>query len=87
MIGWFFAFLTGSSLPYFIWTIGDVFNSFSPEYSPEETRDRVRVILMTIIGLCVFLILTATLQYSILTGVSAKITARIKLKYLEAILR
>lgn len=63
VLGWFFAFLTGSALPCFIWTIGDVFNSFDPKYTPEETQDRVRVIFGAIIALSIFLICTATLQY------------------------
>lgn len=29
--GWFFACLTGATLPTFIWLIGDVFDSFAPD--------------------------------------------------------
>ena len=88
VLGWLFAFLTGISLPCFVWTIGDMFDAFNAtEYSREESRDRVRVIFAAMIALCIFLVTTATLQYATLSGASAKITARIKLKYLESILR
>ena len=37
-IGWIFACLSGCILPSFIFLIGDVFDSFSPDNDPEETR-------------------------------------------------
>ena len=86
-LGWFFAFLSGAILPVFIWLLGDIFDAFRPDLDPEESRDRVRKFFVIVLGLACLLIITGTLQHSILASASSQITARIKQKYLAAILR
>lgn len=86
-MGWFFACLTGATLPTFIWLVGDVFDSFKPDIDPEETRDQIRFTFYIMCGLCTSIFITATLQSTLLAMASSRITARIKAKYLESILR
>ena len=53
--GWFFASITGATLPLFFYFIGPVFDSFGPESNAEDTRDEVRkiVIILGIITGCI----------------------------------
>jgi len=85
--GWLFACISGIILPAFLQIIGDVFDSFSPGTPPEETRDIIRRQFGIMMGLCAVIMITATLQSSCLAAASSKIAARIKTRYLEAILR
>ena len=36
-LGWFFASLTGATLPLFFFFLGPIFDSFGPETDPKET--------------------------------------------------
>ena len=68
--GWFFASLTGCMLPSFIWFIGDVFDTFSPDFDRVEARDKIRTIFFIMIGLCVLIVITSTLQSATLSAAS-----------------
>ena len=85
--GWFFACVTGFMYPWFYFLLGDMLNSFGPEYTPEETLAETKRIctLMGLLSLIVWV--TGYLQWSLTQSVSVKIGAKIKQAYLEAILR
>ena len=87
IVGWIFACLTGAILPCFIWLIGDVFDSFAPGTDPTETRDTIREIFFIMLGLCAGILVTSIIFYSQLATAGASIAARIRTKYLAAILR
>ena len=86
-VGWVFACLTGAILPTFIWMLGDIFDSYDPNIEPEETRDRIRETCYKMLGLCFMICSCATIYYYLLSGASHMITTRIKILYLEAVLR
>ena len=85
--GWLFAALSGAVLPTFIYMLGDVFDSFGPDQDPQETLDLVRRITMIMGILALVLLVTGFLQYSLTIEAASRITARIRVEYLKAILR
>lgn len=57
--GWFFAALTGATLPTFFFFIGPVFDSFGGDNDLDETRSKVHEVCLIMLGLAVFIFITS----------------------------
>ena len=84
-IGWLFAGLTGAVLPVFFMIIGPVFDSFGQQ-SPEETMDEVTDLCLIMLYLSLGIAVTSFVQNYLLISTGASIAARLKTKYLKAVL-
>lgn len=84
-LGWFFAAVSGAILPVFFLFIGPAFDAFGTK-TPEEARDETRKIgiIMGCLGLGVMF--TSFFQNFLLLNTSEKVAAKIKVKYLQAVL-
>jgi len=85
-LGWLFAALTGSVLPLFFFFLGPVFDSFTIETSVEDMRDAIREIAIIMACLSVGIFFTSVAQNYLLMSASSSIAARLKSKYLAAVL-
>ena len=85
-IGWACAALTGATLPTFFFFIGPVFDSFGNGTSAEDARDKVREMCLIILILTVLIFITSFVQNFFLINASASIAAKLKTKYLKAVL-
>lgn len=84
-IGWLFAGLTGGVLPVFFMIIGPVFDSFGQK-TPDETLDEVTDLCLIMLYLSIGIMITSFAQNYLLISTGASIAARLKTKYLKAVL-
>ena len=85
-LGWLFAALTGAVLPLFFFYIGPIFDSFGPETTPEETEDKVAELCLIMGILTIAITIFSVLQNYFLMSASASITAKLRTRYLQAVL-
>ena len=85
-MGWFFAALSGAILPTFFFFIGPIFDSFGGDNTPEETRDQIRGLCAILGCISIGIMITSFLQNFLLDSASASITAKLKTRYLQAVL-
>jgi ATP-binding cassette subfamily B (MDR/TAP) protein 1 len=86
-IGWFAAGTCGIFLPSFIFFLGDIIDAFDPsKNTPDEAVEIIEGILYIffILGICVLIF--GYLFYSMLLIFSERVTAKIKVRYLHAII-
>ena len=86
--GWAAAIISGLGMPSFVFLIGNVLDAFNDNTeSPDQTLDHVKTLsgIFGIIGLGVWL--SSYIYYACLLSFSEKVTKKIKVKYLEAILK
>jgi ABC-type bacteriocin/lantibiotic exporter with double-glycine peptidase domain len=84
--GWLFAAISGSLLPCMFFFIGPVFDSFTESTTPEEMAKTIREICIIMGALAVGVFFTSFFQNWLLMKASAGIGAKIKTKYLKAVL-
>lgn len=84
--GWIFAGLTGAILPLFFFFLGPIFDSFGGTNTPEETRDMVRELCIIMFCIAVGIMITSYLQNWLLMSAAASIAAKLKTRYLKAVL-
>lgn len=93
-LGWFFAAAVGTTLPAFFFFIGDVFDSFTPDFEStksveqqaEEAREKVNDLCIKMGILTAGLIVFSILQNYLLLSTQAVIASRLKSQYLKAVL-
>ena len=85
--GWVSALITGCGMPSFVFLIGDIIDSFKPTTEVQDTIDTVSrmSLIFTLVGIAVWFF--SYLMYSTLLLFSDKVTKKIRVKYLEAILK
>lgn len=85
--GWMSACITGCGMPSFVFLIGDVIDSFSPSTKPEDTVKTINKmsLIFTLVGFAVWLF--SYFLYSLLLLFSERVVKKIRVKYLESILR
>jgi ATP-binding cassette subfamily B (MDR/TAP) protein 1 len=85
--GWISASITGCGMPSFVFLIGDVIDSFSPTTKPEDTVETINrmSLIFTLVGVAVWLF--SYFLYSLLLLFSERVVKKIRVKYLESILR
>ena len=85
--GWFFAALSGATLPVIFFWLGPVFDSFTEKgTTPDEMAKEIRGICLVLLGLAIGVFIFGFFQNWFLMKVSATVSAKIKTKYLKAIL-
>ena len=68
--------------------MGDVFDSFAPQPgqdpqdAADEARDKIRTLCLVMVGLAVFVMITAALQNYLLMTASASVGANLRTIYL-----
>ena len=83
-LGWFFAALTGAILPTFFFFIGPIFDSFSD--GADLAKEKVRELCMIMGILALGITLTSFFQNYLLMTAAAGVAAKMKTKYLKAVL-
>ena len=86
-VGWTAAFLVGSVLPSFLFLLGDVFDTFGGDTTPEEQLEGVGNLVKIMGGLAAFVFIASFLQHYFLSKGGVLVARRIRTAYLEAILR
>jgi hypothetical protein len=86
-IGWVSAAMTGLGLPSFVFLIGDIINSFNPSNGPEEMLKKIKLIawVEVVIGAGIWIL--SYIYFSFLLMSSELITKKIRIAYVEAVLR
>ncbi len=84
-IGWMFAAITGAILPLFFFFIGPIFDSFQFK-TPEEAKDEITDLSLIMLYLAIGIAITSFFQNWLLISTGASIAARMKTKYLKAVL-
>jgi hypothetical protein len=86
-IGWVSAAMTGLGLPSFVFLIGDIINSFNPSNGPEEMLKKIKLIawIEVVIGAGIWIL--SYIYFSFLLMSSELITKKIRIAYVEAVLR
>ncbi len=84
-IGWAFAAITGAILPLFFFFIGPIFDSFAFK-TPEEAKDEITDLSLIMLYLAIGIAITSFFQNWLLISTGASIAARMKTKYLKAVL-
>jgi len=85
-MGWLFAAISGSLLPIIFFWLGPVFDSFTEKTTPEEMADVIAEICYVLLGLACGVFVFGYFQNWFLMKVSANVAAKIKTRYLKAIL-
>lgn len=85
-LGWLFAALSGSTLPVIFFWLGPVFDTFTESTTPDEMAETIQDICWVLLGLAVGVFFFSFFQNWLLMKVSSNIAAKIKTKYLQAIL-
>ena len=77
--GWFFAALSGATLPVIFFWLGPVFDSFTEKgSSPDEMAKEIRGICLVLLGLAIGVFIFSFFQNWFLMKVSATVSSKIK---------
>jgi hypothetical protein len=86
-IGWVSAAMTGLGLPSFVFLIGDIINSFNPSNGPEEMLKKIKLIAWVEVVIGAGIWIFSYIYFSFLLMSSELITKKIRIAYVEAVLR
>ena len=84
--GWLFAALAGATFPLIIFWLGPVFDSFTEESTPDAMADKILGICWILFGLAGGMMIFSFFQNWLLIKASSNIAAKIKTRYLQAVL-
>lgn len=86
IIGWICAAVSGAVLPLFFFYLGPIFDSFGLGKTAEETYNAVKDLCLIMVYLSIGITLASVLQNYLLLSTSAAIAARLRTRYLKAVL-
>jgi len=86
-VGWAAAAITGCGMPSFVFLIGYVIDSFSPNTKPADTMKTINLmsLIFTCVGVAIWF--SSYIMYSFLLLLSERVVRRTRTRYLESILR
>lgn len=87
IIGWICACVTGLGLPGFVFLFRDIINSFNPANGPEATLDAIKRVCFIMVMLGIGIWIFSYLYYTMLLLFSDSIGYKIRVKYVESILK
>ena len=76
--GWFFAALSGATLPVIFFWLGPVFDTFTETTTPDEMAEKIREICVILLGLAIGVFIFSFFQNWFLMKVSATVSSKIK---------
>jgi ABC-type multidrug transport system fused ATPase/permease subunit len=86
-IGWVFAVLAGLGMPSFVFLMGNILDSFSPNSVPDDMINTIKRLSWILCCIGVYIFITTYIYYYNLLAFSEKVTLKTRVAYLKSILK
>jgi hypothetical protein len=86
-IGWTFAILTGLGMPSFVFLMGYILDSFSPNSVPTDMINTIHRMSLILVLIGIYIFIMTYIYYYNLLAFSERVTLKTRVAYLKAILK
>mmetsp|Transcript_21964 Transcript_21964/g.16313 ORF Transcript_21964/g.16313 Transcript_21964/m.16313 type:complete len:100 (+) Transcript_21964:203-502(+) len=87
VVGWFFAGLAGLGMPSFVFLMGEILDAYSPYIEAKEMEDTINRTCLAMLLIGVYLAITNYFYFSSLLSFSERVSNKMRIRYLQAILQ